>query len=155
MTVKTSKTFTGYHMAAILIGFFGIVISVNIYMAKVAIGTFGGTVVDNSYVASQQYNGWLAESDRQAKLGWNVEATRLVDGKVRLVIHAQGNNNAGFTASATAQHPLGHAPQRRLQFTDQGNGIHVSREPLPSGRWLLQIEVNRAGAHYRTVADIA
>ncbi|NJM49713.1 MAG: FixH family protein [Sphingomonadales bacterium] len=155
MTVKANKPFTGYHMAAILIGFFGIVISVNIYMAKVAIGTFGGTVVDNSYVASQQYNGWLAESDRQAKLGWKVEATRLVDGKVRLVISAQGNNSTGFMASATAQHPLGRAPQRTLRFTDQGNGIQVSSEPLPSGRWLLYIQVNRAGAHYRAVADIA
>ncbi len=154
MTVKTSKPFTGYHMAAILISFFGIVISVNIYMAKVAIGTFGGTVVDNSYVASQQYNDWLAQSDKQEKLGWKVEATRQVDGKVRLVIRAHGNNNAGFTASATAQHPLGRAPQRTLQFTDQGNGVYVSRDPLPSGRWLLHIEVNRAGAHFRTVADI-
>jgi nitrogen fixation protein FixH len=60
MTDMTRKPFTGYHMAAILIGFFGIVIAVNIYMAKVAVGTFGGTVVDNSYVASQNYNEWLA-----------------------------------------------------------------------------------------------
>ena len=43
MSEASTKPFTGYHMAAILIGFFGIVIAVNIYMAKVAVGTFGGT----------------------------------------------------------------------------------------------------------------
>lgn len=154
MKGKTSKPFTGYHMAATLIGFFGIVIAVNIYMANVAISSFGGTVVDNSYVASQHYNEWLAEGDRQAKLGWNADATRLSDGRVRLSISEQDSNSAGFTASAVAQHPLGRAPERTLQFIDQGNGVHVSRDTLPGGRWLLRIEVARAGKQYRTVADI-
>lgn len=154
MTVKISKPFTGYHMAAILISFFGIVISVNIYMAKVAIGTFGGTVVDNSYVASQQYNEWLAEGDRQAKLGWNVQISRVADGRVGLSISGQDGGSAGSMVSAIAQHPLGRAPERTLLFIDQGNGRQVSREALPGGRWLLRIEVARAGEHYRTVADI-
>ncbi|MGE0776676.1 MAG: FixH family protein, partial [Sphingomonadaceae bacterium] len=55
-----TRSFTGRHMAIILIAFFGVVIAVNFYMARMAIGTFGGTVVDNSYVASQRFNGWLA-----------------------------------------------------------------------------------------------
>ena len=53
-----TKPFTGWHMTAILVGFFSTVIAVNVYMAHAAISTFGGTVVDNSYVASQEFNGW-------------------------------------------------------------------------------------------------
>lgn len=154
MTNMTRKPFTGYHMAAILIGFFGIVIAVNIYMAKVAIGTFGGTVVDNSYVASQQYNEWLAEADRQAKLGWSVAAERMPDGRVRLAIDDNGAAGTGLAATAKAEHPLGQAPERQLQLVSQGDGSYVSRDALPAGRWLLRIEVSRAGDRYRTVADI-
>ncbi|MBK6707365.1 MAG: FixH family protein [Sphingomonadales bacterium] len=148
------KPFTGYHIAAILIGFFGIVIAVNIYMAKVAIGTFGGTVVDNSYVASQQYNEWLAEAEKQAKLGWAVEATRLAGGKVRLAISEKAASGLAFEVTAKAQHPLGRAPEQALRFEAQGDGSYVSRENLPSGRSLLHIEVRRGSDLLRTVADI-
>jgi nitrogen fixation protein FixH len=53
------RTFTGWHMALILIGFFAVVVGVNLLMARFASSTFGGVVVENSYVASQQFNGWL------------------------------------------------------------------------------------------------
>jgi nitrogen fixation protein FixH len=149
-----SKPFTGYHMAAILIGFFGIVIAVNIYMAKLAIGTFGGTVVDNSYVASQNYNAWLAEADKQAKLGWKVSATRLSDGKLALAILDHGVSGSGFTINAKAEHPLGRAPERQLSLISQGEGRYVSRDALPAGRWLLRIKVARGGEHYLTVAEV-
>jgi nitrogen fixation protein FixH len=154
MSSTSTKAFTGYHMAAILIGFFGIVIAVNIYMAKVAIGTFGGTVVDNSYVASQNYNKWLAEADKEAALGWTVGATRLADGRLNLTVSDRGAAGAGFTLFAKAEHPLGRTPERKLQFTAQGDGSYVSRDRLPGGRWLLRIEVSRGGDRYRTTAEI-
>ncbi|MBP6380449.1 MAG: FixH family protein, partial [Sphingorhabdus sp.] len=99
MSEARTKPFTGYHMAAILIGFFGIVIAVNIYMAKVAVGTFGGTVVDNSYVASQNYNEWLAEADRQSKLGWSIAASRVAGGRVALQVADNGVAGQGFVIS--------------------------------------------------------
>jgi nitrogen fixation protein FixH len=71
----TTKPFSGRHAAAILIAFFGVVIAVNVTMAMFATRTFGGTVVDNSYVASQKYNGWLAEARRQKQLGWTASAS--------------------------------------------------------------------------------
>ncbi|MCC6478656.1 FixH family protein [Sphingorhabdus sp.] len=154
MSEAGTKPFTGYHMAAILIGFFGIVIAVNIYMAKVAVGTFGGTVVDNSYVASQNYNQWLAEADREARLGWAIAASRRADGKVGLQLTDNGAAGIGFAATAKAEHPLGRAPEQQLRFVSLGDGSYVSDKALPRGRWLLRIEVTRAADRYRTMADI-
>jgi nitrogen fixation protein FixH len=154
MSSTSTKAFTGYHMAAILIGFFGIVIAVNIYMAKVAIGTFGGTVVDNSYVASQNYNEWLAEAEKGEKLGWSVSAKRAADGKLTLTVGVNGASGTGFTVNATAEHPLGRMPERVLQFAALGNGNYVSEEALPSGRWLLRIEVSRGGDRYRATTEV-
>ena len=154
MNKADSKRFTGYHMAAILIGFFGIVMSVNFYMARMAIGTFGGTVVNNSYVASQNYNTWLAEADKQAKLGWRVDVTRLDDGKLAMMILDNGVAGNGFTIKAVAEHPLGRAPERPLHLIFKGEGRFVSRDAVPAGRWLVRMEVARQGQRYRTMAHV-
>lgn len=151
---KSRKPFTGYHMAAILISFFTVVIGVNIYMAKVAIGTFGGTVVDNSYVASQQYNDWLAEADRQARLGWSVSAKRQPGGRIAVDVIDNGAIGQGFAVSARAVHPLGRAPEQRIEFDAQGDGSWLSRAQLPTGRWTLHVEVRRSGERLRMVADV-
>ena len=50
-TGKAVRPFTGRHMAAIMVAFFGVVIAVNVYMARLATSTFTGVVVENSYVA--------------------------------------------------------------------------------------------------------
>ena len=70
----SGRKFTGWHMTGILVAFFGVVVSVNVFMARAAISTFGGTVVDNSYVASQKFNGWLDKAEAQKALGWTVSA---------------------------------------------------------------------------------
>jgi nitrogen fixation protein FixH len=57
---QTASGFTGRHMAITIVGFFLVVIVVNLAMARMATSTFGGVVVENSYVASQHYNRWLA-----------------------------------------------------------------------------------------------
>ena len=65
----SGRKFTGWHMTGILVAFFGVVVSVNVFMAQAAISTFDGTVVDNSYVASQKFNGWLDKAEAQKALG--------------------------------------------------------------------------------------
>lgn len=144
------RRFTGRHMWLTMVGFFGTVIAVNFIMAGYASSTFGGTVVDNSYVASQKFNGWLRASRAQAQLGWT---TRLgIDDARRptLVVSSggvagQGADASGFTASGTAQHPLGKAPDVALAFATAADGSLVSAQALPPGRWLVRVAVARNG----------
>jgi hypothetical protein len=65
-----TRRFTGGHMLALMLAFFGTVVAVNFVMATLAVRTFGGTVVDNSYVPSQHYNHWLDQARAQRALGW-------------------------------------------------------------------------------------
>ena len=65
---RGSGPFTGWHMLAICVAFFGVVIAVNVVMADLAISTFSGEVVENSYVASQRFNGWLDEAKAEAEM---------------------------------------------------------------------------------------
>ena len=86
MSRSVARPFTGRHMAAIMIAFFGVVITVNVVMARFASSTFGGVVVDNSYVASQHFNRWLDEASAERQLGWHATITHAADGTVRVAL---------------------------------------------------------------------
>lgn len=154
MKLLRNGRFTGWHMTAILVVFFGIVMTVNFYMARVALGTFGGTVVDNSYVAGQNYNRWLAEADRQERLGWAVKAVMGTDRFVTIDVRKSGLPVPGVTAIADALHPLGRAVDVPLEFVLTPEGRLISTAPLPAGRWNVQISVRRGSDIYKSVEQL-
>jgi nitrogen fixation protein FixH len=153
MIVK--RGFTGRHMLAVMLGFFGVVIAVNVTMAVLAGRTFGGTVVDNSYVASQRFNRWLAEGRAQEQLGWT--ARLRLDGRrhVRVELTDRIGALEGAEVAAVARHPLGRESDVALRFRPEGNGVYVSQGALPAGRWQVHVEVRRAGDDHRLIETLA
>ena len=147
--------FTGRHMLAIMLAFFGVVVAVNMLMATLASRTFGGTVVDNSYVASQRFNGWLAEGRAQERLGWTARLS--LDGARRIEVAVRDGEAplAGAELQAVARHPLGRAPDIALAFRAEGSGGYVSATPLPPGRWLVQFEIRRGGDARRLIESLS
>lgn len=133
--------FTGWHMAMILVAFFGVVIVVNVYMATLASRSFSGVVVDNSYVASQQYNKWLDEAAREKAVGWQVGAVRQGDGRV--VVSLIGDARPDHPVlGGEAWHPLGQEADRTVSFRPAGEGRWISIDPLPEGRWRLRLKLD-------------
>src|SRR3546814_8186701 len=63
-TPRKEFVFTGWHMLGAMLLFFGIVISVNLYMAWQATRSWSGLVVENTYIASQEFNGKVADEKR-------------------------------------------------------------------------------------------
>lgn len=154
MSLSTRKPFTGYHMTAIMVAFFGVVIAVNLVMARFAIGTFSGTVVDNSYVASQQYNGWLRAARAQSALGWTTRLSLDADRSPQLAVRKDGAVLTGLTATGVASHPLGGAPDIALSFYTDGDQLLHARETLPPGRWLVRIELLQGQARARLIDTV-
>jgi len=147
MSQIASKPFTGRHMALILVGFFGVVIVVNMLLATLASTSFTGVVVENSYVASQHFNRWLDEARAEDRLGWKAAVRRADDG--HLTIELAGVSGAA-QVSGDAWHPLGRAPDRVLRFAPDGEGGYRSLEAVPAGRWRIRIEVRAEGRRWRT-----
>ena len=145
------QRFTGKHMFAILVAFFGVVVAVNVTMARFASSTFGGIVVENSYVASQEFNGWLDEAEAQKALGWSAAPEFIKDGKVELVLDGVP---AGAKASAVARHPLGRLPDQELTFVSIGPDTYMSDESLEPGRWILRIELEAEGNVWRHEEEV-
>lgn len=137
--------FTGWHMLAIMVAFFGVVIAVNVTMARLAMGSFSGVVVENSYDASQRFNHWLDQSARARALGWTVTPEHRADGRVVLHVtsHAAPIPAAALPV-AEATHPLGDPAATTLRFEPHGEGTYVSSTPLGPGRWQLRLHLDGA-----------
>ncbi|HEY1146086.1 MAG TPA: FixH family protein [Allosphingosinicella sp.] len=150
-----TRRFTGWHMFAILIAFFGVVIAVNITMAMFATRTFGGTVVDNSYVASQKFNGWLAAARAQEELGWQSKIALDESRHVAVTVADANGPLAGIAVTALARHPLGREADVPLRFVTDGEGRVRSAEPLPAGRWLVHLEIRRGSEAARLVENLS
>ena len=146
MITSPQRPVTGRHIAAILVGFFVVVIAVNLLMARLATSTFTGVVVENSYVASQQFNRWLDEARTEDRLGWHATTRRAADGRVIVVL--TGVPDAAEVAG-DAWHPLGRMPDRTLRFRRDGAAFR-SLESIPPGRWRIRVEVTAAGRRWRT-----
>jgi len=151
---RTGKTFTGRHMAIILVSFFGVVIAVNLTMAYYASATFGGLVVDNSYVASQKFNGWLAKAREEAALGWAIDAARGADQRLAVSLTAGGAPLDEAVITAHARHPLGRMPERELTFRALGSGHYESLEALQEGRWIIHLRATAQGADLNHIVDL-
>lgn len=150
-----ARRFTGWHMTAILVAFFAVVIAVNVLMATVAVRSFGGTVVENSYVASQRFNGWLAAARAQDGLRWKDD---VATDHARHVVLTLGDD-AGApvryrTVKALAQHPLGRAADIAIAFRETAPGRYVSEAALPPGRWRLRLDIRHAGSEKHLLREI-
>lgn len=150
----TARKFTGWHMTAILVVFFGIIMAVNFNMARLAIGTFGGTVVDNSYVASQNYNRWLADAREQEALGWKTRVSLTQDRFVQIAASKDDAPLTGVMATGTAEHPLGQAPSIDLDFIVTGDGKLQSKAKLPAGRWNAIISLRSGPDIYKLLEPV-
>jgi len=146
MPQANQRPFTGRHMAAILVGFFGVVIAVNLLNARYASSTFGGVVVENSYVASQGFNKWLDEAKSEKTLGWDEVTTWRPDGRVAVAVRGAP---AATVLKAMARHPLGRLPNRALTFDRTASGAYLSRQALPDGRWDLRLTLAADGHIWR------
>ncbi len=143
--------FTGKHMAMVLVGGFGIVMAVNFSMAAVATSGFGGVVVENSYIASQKFNGWLEEAERQEGLGWQAATKRTEDGW--LEVETEGVP-AGAVVNAKLRRPLGQAEYRELSLLRNAPNLYRSPNPLPAGRWLVRLTIESGGRQWKSESEL-
>ena len=149
-----TRRFTGWHMAAILIGFFGVVIAVNLVMATSAVRTFGGVTVENSYVASQRFNTWLAEARAQESLGWRSQVSGTPRGALVVRLTSPPGPIEGARVKAAAEHPLGRLPGRSFALTAIGGGRYSALHALPAGRWRISVDASAAGHEARFVSEV-
>lgn len=136
---KPVRPFTGWHMLAIMVGAFGVIIAVNVGLAWKAISTFPGLDVDNSYVASQTFD---AEKAAQEALGWTLsQGYDSAKRQLRLgFVDRSGQNATLRDLSVLVGRPTEAAQDQRPALQQEADGAYVAALDLPKGKWMLQIE---------------
>lgn len=142
---KKPFTFTGWHMLAIMLAFFGTIITVNFTMAYLATSTWSGLVVKNTYVASQQFNGKTAAIREMLATGIAGELS--VDAKGMHYRLTLPENTPVIADSITAhfKRPVGTAQDFELQLTPAGDGLYLAEMDVLAGSWIVEIQAIKDG----------
>jgi len=138
---------TGWHVLAMFVGGFGIVVGVNGFMAYNAIATFPGMEVDSSYADSQTFD---ARRDAQEALGWNADVSIPGDGTLVLTLVDDGGAPVRpAELAALLTRPTNRAEDRLLVLTRR-DGAFVAPVEIGNGRWRLRLTgTARDGTEYR------
>ena len=134
-----TRTFTGWHMAAITISFFAVIIAVNLTLAVLANSSWTGLVVSNSYVASQNFNRDAEIARQQQALGWQMNLT--VDRSLAKIAILDRDDlpMTGLNIRAVLQRPTDEAGDQVLKLHEAGAGIYMANATIGSGVWVADI----------------
>ncbi|MGJ4929466.1 FixH family protein [Bradyrhizobium sp. HKCCYLS2038] len=148
---KPSFQLTGRMVLAMLLGFFGLVIGVNVYMMKMAISTLPGTDVDSAYSASLGYEKEIAAARAQEARRWQVEAhiERGAGGAAIVQVNARdasGNPVSGLTFQGRLERPADKRADQEVALAEIGSGIYRgTAEAIAPGQWDLVLEGDSSG----------
>ena len=146
-----SKPLTGRMVLAMLLGFFGTVIGVNVYMMKMAISTLPGTDVDSAYTASLGYEKEIAAARDQEARRWQVEAhiERGASGTAVVQVNARdasGNPLSGVKFQGRLERPADKRADQEVELAEIGIGIYRgTAEAIAPGQWDLVLEGDSSG----------
>ncbi|MEJ6401275.1 FixH family protein [Yoonia sp. 2307UL14-13] len=132
-----TREFTGWHMLAIMVVGFGIIITVNLTLAWNAVATFPGLETRNSYVVSQKF-----EADRAAQnaLRWDM-ATTLSAGVLTVAITDQDGNPVQPTVTQAILGRATHTGQDETPFFSWNGTALTAPVSASEGYWNLRLQL--------------
>lgn len=135
MTAARSPEFTGRHMWLLVIGFFGVIIAVNIGMAIVASTSWTGLVVSNSYVASQEFEDKRIAHEAQKAAGW--QATFTYSPGIAKVVIVDGAGQPIDLGPVTLKinRPVGGHDDQAVSLERAPDGSYAATLKLTTGVW--------------------
>jgi nitrogen fixation protein FixH len=149
--IVAPRALTGRVVLISLVGFFAVVIGVNLLMAKLAIDTLPGTEVDSAYGASLAYESEIVAAHDQNLRNWKVDAhvERRADGAATVELQARDSNGAampGLRFLGRFERPTDRRADQPVTLAEVGGGIYRGDAlALPPGQWDLVLEGDVAG----------
>lgn len=143
------RPLSGRAVLAWLVGFFGVVIGVNMVMMKLAIDTLPGLDVDSAYRASLAYNAEIQAARDQAARRWSVTGhlERNGDGAAAVNVEARDAESiplTGLAFSARLLRPTDKRADRVVALSEREPGRYRGHIPdVGLGQWDLVIEADR------------
>jgi len=145
---QPERILTGRTVLLWLLGFFGVVIAVNIVMVHFALSTFGGVETQSSYQAGLMFEREIGAVEAQDELHWQVSAhvAPARDGTTVLDITAKdadGRPLAGLAATARLLHPADERSDHVVALSAVAPGQFRGTTSIAPGQWDLVVELAR------------
>ena len=139
---------TGRMVAAMLVLFFGVIVSVYATIMSVALRTMPGVETRSAYEASQHFNEEIMRQQERDARGWKAAATlsRQGEGAMLGVTLADrlGQPLSGFTATARLRHPATAARDHEVALSERQPGRYEARfDHIEAGSWILELRARR------------
>lgn len=139
---------TGKHVLAMLLVFFGIIITVSIVFTTLAVQSFRGEDIKQSYRQGVDYNETLASRAAQSDLGWRaaINVTGTIEDR-RLIVKVTGPDDRGLsdlTITGRLRHPADSTLDRPLDFTVADDGLARADLSGLYGQWTVQAQATNA-----------
>jgi nitrogen fixation protein FixH len=138
---------TGWRFLAMIVGFFLVVIGVDVSFAVVAYRTHPGEVSVTPYEDGLVYNKKLAQMQAQDALGWRAAAGPEA-GKVIVVLEDKaGRPLSGLAVTGKLERPATEAGRITPRFAETGPGRYEAAEAGLAGAWDLTAEAHDRAGH--------
>ncbi len=144
-TAKKPFVFTGRHMLAVMLAFFGTIIGVNLLMAYYATSTWSGLVVPNTYVASQEFNGKAAAA--RAWMATGIKGDMVIHGSTvtYALTHPQDGPILADKVDVEFRRPVGEHQDFSLSLNHVGDGLFKADHAIKPGEWIVDLTTIEAG----------
>lgn len=142
----------GWHVLAMILAFFGVIIGVNATMATLALSTFGGVETDSSYRTGQVFRRTQEAARAQDDLGWRVDVSvrRDADGRALIAASAAGPDGAplgGLIGVARLSRPTDHKLDRLATLRPVAPGRYEGiADSVAPGQWDLVLSLDGGSA---------
>ena len=148
-------TLTGWHVLGVVVGFFAIVIGLDVWFMTLAYRTFPGQVSETPYEDGVAFNRRIARQDAQARLGWAAVAAA-DPSAVRVELRdARGAPLRGLEVTGRLERPATEAGRLDLRFTETAPGRYEAPLRSPSGAWDLTFAARGDGQDFEGARGLA
>lgn len=146
MTGATNvREFTGKHMLAIMLAFFGVVLTANMTMVYFARSSWTGLVVKNSYVASQEFDEKTAQMKAAAALDVHPVIVYDASNLSLTLLTRSGDPVVAQNVKMALGRPSFEAEDHVVALADKGQGVYEAAHTLASGQWIGTLTADLAG----------
>src|SRR5262249_35220763 len=146
---SAGRPLTGRMVLIMLLGFFGLVIAVNLVMVREAISTFGGVDTPSSYQAGLDFKAEERAVAAQDALRWRVDARlhRSDQGETVATpgIDPEANPFPGLAANARFANPADERRDVPVALRETVRGPYAGVAVVGSGQWTFDVVIGRAG----------
>lgn len=137
------RELTGKHVLAMLVVFFGIIITVSIVFTTLAVKSFRGEDVKQSYRQGVDYNQALAERETQSTLGWQASTNVIGAADARkLIIQIKQDDDQplpNLDVTGQLRHPVDSTLDRPLEFVIMEDGRAQAGISNLYGQWTAHV----------------